>query len=238
MSEDARSAALLALSRFLVSEVSVEETLLHVAEIAVSAVHGAEIAGMSLLGPHGEATTGVYTDDTSPQIDASQYSSGRGPCLDAWRHLKAVSLPDVRLAADRYPEFALAAEEHGIGSTLSLPLAAAGHGIGALNLYSRRRGSFGPDDEAVGSQVAATASIVLANATAYRTAFHLSEQLGEAMASRAVIEQAKGVIMSSVGCSADAAFDILRQQSQAENAKLRDIATDLVAQQDRHRRPR
>ncbi|HEY2330436.1 MAG TPA: GAF and ANTAR domain-containing protein [Acidimicrobiales bacterium] len=235
MSEDARSAALLALSRFLVSEVSVEETLRRVAEIAVSAVPGAEIAGITLLGPDGEATTGVYTDETSPQVDASQYSSGRGPCLDAWRQQRSVILPDVCLASDRYPEFATAAGEHGIGSTLSLPLAVAGHGIGALNLYSRQLEAFGPDDEVIGSQVAATASTVLANATAYRRAFQLSEQLGEAMASRAVIEQAKGVIMSSVGCSADAAFDILRQQSQAENAKLRDIATDLVAQQDRHR---
>jgi AmiR/NasT family two-component response regulator len=55
------------------------------------------------------------------------------------------------------------------------------------------------------------------------------------MESRAIIEQAKGVIIATSGCSADEAFDLLRLQSQTENRKLRDIASELVT---RHRRPR
>lgn len=57
------------------------------------------------------------------------------------------------------------------------------------------------------------------------------EGLRAAMASRATIEQAKGIVMGSVGCDADHAFQLLVQQSQHENRKLRDVAAELVARQ-------
>jgi AmiR/NasT family two-component response regulator len=65
---------------------------------------------------------------------------------------------------------------------------------------------------------------------------HLRDEvdgLRQAMASRAVIEQAKGILMATAGVDADGAFDLLRQQSQHENRKLRDIAQALVDQQQR-----
>jgi AmiR/NasT family two-component response regulator len=55
------------------------------------------------------------------------------------------------------------------------------------------------------------------------------EGLRAAMHSRAVIEQAKGIIMGATGCDAEAAFDLLRQQSQHLNRKLRDVAEEVVA---------
>lgn len=60
-----------------------------------------------------------------------------------------------------------------------------------------------------------------------------AEALERAMESRAVIEQAKGVIMATARVDAEAAFEILRQQSQAENRKLRDVAAEIVALQPR-----
>ncbi|HEY2332772.1 MAG TPA: GAF and ANTAR domain-containing protein [Acidimicrobiales bacterium] len=221
------------LSRFLVTQVTLGDTLRHVAEIAISAIPGADIAGISMLGQDGKPTTGVYTDEASPLIDAGQYLRGQGPCLDAWSQQRPILVADVRLAGDAYPDFAEHAVAYGIHSTLSLPLAAGSEGLGALNLYSRRSQGFSEADLGIGMEIAATASIVLANATAYWAAFELSEQLSEAMRSRALIEQAKGVIMASVGCSADVAFDMLRQQSQSENRKLREIAEELVRRQDR-----
>jgi AmiR/NasT family two-component response regulator len=70
---------------------------------------------------------------------------------------------------------------------------------------------------------------VLANAAAYWSAFELSENLSEAMKSRAVIEQAKGILMAgSPKLDADGAFDLLRRASQRENVKLREIAQRIV----------
>ena len=77
------------------------------------------------------------------------------------------------------------------------------------------------------------------NASAYWQATQLSEQLGQAMQSRAVIEQAKGILMArSPHLEADEAFDLLRKASQRENVKLRDIAQRIVdRRQSQDRQP-
>jgi AmiR/NasT family two-component response regulator len=54
------------------------------------------------------------------------------------------------------------------------------------------------------------------------------------MEHRAVIEQAKGVLMHSIHCSADAAFAVLVAASQRENVKVRDIAERIAGAQDEH----
>ena len=71
----------------------------------------------------------------------------------------------------------------------------------------------------------------------------LSEEvagLRRAMESRAVIEQAKGIIIAATGCDPDQAFDVLVRQSQHENRKVAEIAAELVTSkihQDRRQRP-
>jgi len=229
MSSDAGAQALHVLSRFLVADHSMSDTLLRVSEISTEAMANAELAGISMLNDDGRPTTAVFTDDAAPEIDAGQYSSGRGPCLDAWRLGKVVRIDAMDGATEEYPEFARLAVEHGVQSTISLPLIAGDRSLGALNLYARVEDGFSSGDEATGLELAAAAAIVLANASAYWDASQLGDQLTQAMASRAVIEQAKGMLMAqSPELSADDAFDLLRRASQRENLKLRDIAQRMV----------
>ena len=229
MHSDAQAQALRALSNFLVAKTSMGDTLLDVSRITVDAMPAAEMAGISLLGENGRPTTGIFTDDEAPDIDSAQYESGRGPCLDSWREGRVVRLDDMEAAKGDYPEFAKAAQAHGVQSTISLPLVAGDERLGALNLYARVSGGFSSDDEAIGTDLAAAAATVLANASAFWAASELSDQLGQAMRSRAVIEQAKGVLMArSPQMTADEAFDVLRKASQRENIKVRDIAQRIV----------
>jgi GAF domain-containing protein len=229
MSTDASAQALSALSQFVVSKTSMGETLLRVSQITTDTLPAADMAGISLLGDDGRPTTGIFTDPSAPEIDAAQYSSGRGPCLDSWRLGHIVRLDDMDSADDAYPEFAAAARAHGVRSTLSLPLIAGEEAAGAMNLYSRTADGFTPDDEQTGTLLASAAAIVLVNASAYWQAAQLSEQLSQAMQSRAVIEQAKGILMArSPHLDADEAFDLLRKASQRENVKLREIAQRIV----------
>ncbi len=228
MSTDASAQALSALSQFVISKVSLGETLLRVSQITTDALPAAEMAGITLLGDDGKPTTGIFTDPEAPEIDAAQYSSGRGPCLDSWRLRKVVRIDDMD-HAEAYPEFAGAARAHGIQSTLSLPLAAGDESAGALNLYSRTARGFTDSDERSGTLLASAAAIVLLNASAYWQAAQLNEQLIQAMQSRAVIEQAKGILMArSPHLDADDAFDLLRKASQRENVKLREVAQRIV----------
>ena len=48
------------------------------------------------------------------------------------------------------------------------------------------------------------------------------------MASRAVVEQARGILMGQRRVSADEAFGILRTLSQTSNRKLRDVAQAVI----------
>lgn len=226
---DARAAALSALSQFQVTDTTVGEALQRIADITLEAVPAAHVVGMSMLGDDGRPTTAVYTDAESPKIDECQYRDGKGPCLDAWRNNVVVSVPRVENVADVYPGFAAACLEHGVRSTLSLPMRAGSVAVGALNLYARVDEGFGDDDASLAGDVAAAGAAVLVNVSAYWTAFDLSAQLQQAMDSRAVIEQAKGVLMAGQrDLTAEAAFDLLRKVSQRENLKLRDVAKRIV----------
>jgi hypothetical protein len=226
---DARAAALSALARFQVTETTVGEALDRIAEITLDAISAADIVGMSMLGDDGQPTTAVYTDADSPAIDEAQYREGKGPCLEAWRRNTVLRIDRIEDCVGDYPGFAAACEAHGVGSTLSLPMAAGDVAVGAMNLYSRAAEGFGEGDEHIGIELAAAGGAVLANVSAYWTAFDLGQHLNEAMASRAVIEQAKGVLMATTpGLNPDGAFDMLRSASQRENVKLRDIARRIV----------
>jgi GAF domain-containing protein len=235
MSESDRAIrdSILALSSFFVGEGTLGDTLTQVSELACTSIGPADMAGITML-VEGHPRTAVFTDIESPEIDAAQYATGVGPCLDAFRHQRVYRIEST--AQDTvWSEFSAVALAHGVVSTLSLPLYARHEGLGALNLYARE-GSFSGEDEQLGSIFATQAAIVLANAQAYWDARHLSEQLGQAMQYRAVIEQAKGIVMATGGGSPDEAFQILVRASQRENRKLRDIAAEIV-ERAQHRTP-
>jgi GAF domain-containing protein len=226
---DPRSKALSALARFQVADASVGDTLQRIADITLEAMPSAAVVGMTMLGQDGRPTTAVYTDEDSPEIDQAQYDEGKGPCLDAWRNRRIYRVRDVNACATEYPAFAAACVEHGVFSTLSLPMVVGEESIGAMNLYARVTDAFADDDESVGEDLAGAAASTLANVTAYRTAFELGQNLTEAMKSRAVIEQAKGMLMARTpGMTPDQAFELLRTASQRENVKLREIAQRIV----------
>jgi GAF domain-containing protein len=214
------------LSRLLVNEEALDDPLLRVADLACRYVGDADVAGVTLL-RDGKPSTTVYTDPTSPQIDSAQYETGIGPCLEAFRQQRVFRV-DSTAEDEQFPAFSQAAAEHGIQSTISFPLAVRGNGIGALNLYSKQLGAFSADAEKVGMVFADQASVALANAQLYASAYRMTQQLQEALTSRAVIDQAKGILMGQHRVGADEAFDILRTTSQRENRKLRDLAQELV----------
>jgi GAF domain-containing protein len=217
--------ALGALSQFFVSDGTLGDTLLRVAELACKAVGPADLAGLTLL-VDGKPATGVFTDPEAPEIDAAQYDSGHGPCLDAFRHQQAYRI-DSTADERRWPEFASLAAAYGIVATLSIPVTARGESLGALNFYSRT----GPFDDLCTQQAevfAQQSAIALANAQVYWDARQLGENLQQAMRSRSVIDQAIGILLTDGGRGPDEAFQLLVRASQRENRKLRDVAAEIV----------
>ncbi|MBV9292325.1 MAG: GAF and ANTAR domain-containing protein [Frankiales bacterium] len=221
------AAAVHELAQLLVSEESVEATLQRVADLASRVIEDCDAAGVTLQTDNGYLTA-AHTDGRTLVVDEGQYKRGHGPCLQAIAD-KAVNRFDVDEAEERWPEFVRDARAADVRSFLAAPLVVGGEAIGALNLYSGKPSGFTALDDALIALFTGQASVALANAKVYADATRLTEQLRTAIVSRAVIEQAKGILMHRDGVDADTAFDVLRQQSQHRNVKLRAVAEQLVA---------
>jgi GAF domain-containing protein len=220
------AAALHELSHLLVSEESVETTLQRVVDLAAQTIEGCDAAGVTLDDRKGYLTA-AYTDERTLAVDRGQYELDEGPCLQAMRD-KTILRVTVDEAEERWPEFSTGARANDITSFLAAPLIVRGDAIGALNLYSRSGDGFGVVDDVLIALYGAQAAIALANATTYDGARRLSEQLQEAINSRAVIEQAKGILMHEHRINADNAFQLLRRRSTTTNTKLRTVAQQIV----------
>jgi GAF domain-containing protein len=191
-----------------------------------AAVVPASTCGITLRGER-DAFTVASSDQLARDVDEIQYGRGQGPCLSAMNTGERVLITD--LAQDeRWPEYRTHAVERGIASSLSLPLTVSGQTVGALNLYGLKPGQFDAEAtrraEAFSRQSATALTIMMRHASQLT----LAGQLREALESRAVIDQAIGVIMGQRRCSATEAFGVLRQASQHRNVKLSVVAAELI----------
>ena len=129
---------LAAMSRFFVGDATLKETLDRVSELACEAVSSADMVGLTML-VEGRPSTAVFTDDAAPHIDAAQYETGVGPCLDSFRNQQVFRIDDMD-QDEQWPPFSEAAGAHGIQSSMSLPLLARHEGVGALNFLFPEQG--------------------------------------------------------------------------------------------------
>jgi GAF domain-containing protein len=128
----------------------------------------------------------------------------------------------------RWPEWSAKALALGVNSSLAIGLPVHESVSGALNVYAVEPRAFDEDATILARSFAGYAAVALANAHLYEAAATLTQHLQAAMASRAVIEQAKGILMGERRCSAEEAFRILTRLSQDTNRKVRDVAAALV----------
>jgi GAF domain-containing protein len=217
---------LLGLQNALLTTDSVEQFLHELAVLSVQAVDGAMSCGMSLR-QHGKARTAACTDPDAAAADEIQYEIGDGPCLHAVRHGQPVRIDDTT-ASDRWPRFSHRAVELGIRSCYALPLVVDGEPVGALVLYARRPGAFGPGEAKRADRFASDASGALTLALRMASCADLNDQLRSSIASRAIIDQALGVIMATEHCPQDRALALLKAISQNNNVRLRDLAASIV----------
>jgi GAF domain-containing protein len=226
-------AAFAELGRIKLGETDLTGVLDRVATLARHTIPGAGEVSITLVpdrGPYTAASTG----ELALRLDEWQYELGEGPCLTAAAEESTVSVPD--LSADtRWPDWADRARTTGAGSSLSVGLPILDDVKGALNLYGDHPAAFDEDAITRAQTFAGHAGIALANAHLYAATANTAQHMQAAMESRAVIEQAKGIIMGERRCTADEAFTILTKVSQDSNRKLRDVAAALVARAQRRR---
>jgi GAF domain-containing protein len=221
------AAAFAELGHIKLGQTSLDGVLACVADLAKRALPGAIEVSVTLVVDE-RAHTAAHTGDLALTLDKCQYEQGGGPCLDAARGRTTMIVRDMA-GETRWPHWCERAAAVGAGSSVSIGLPVDEHVNGALNIYGGWPDAF--DDEAIllAQKFAEYAAVALANAHLYNTTATLAEHMQAAMESRAVIEQAKGIIMGERRCTADEAFATLTKVSQDSNRKLRDVAATLVA---------
>jgi transcriptional regulator with GAF, ATPase, and Fis domain len=205
------------------------EVLERVAANAVATIEPCDYAGIT-VDHHGQPRTLAATDPTVLEIDELQYAGDTGPCLEAMRGGEpAVYARD--LAQDlRWGHFGREASARGVHAVLAHQLYVGSERLGSLNLYGATPKSFTRDDHEQASVLSALASLAI-NALRHATD---AGGLREALKTRDLNGQAKGILMEREGIDEQAAFDRLRVSSQRQNVKLREIAQRVVDTRDVH----
>ena len=204
-----------------------DEVLQQLVDIAQDVLPGADSVSTTLVRGD-KAWTAAYAGQMALDADELQYERGYGPCLDAGRTATVLVIDDTR-EETRWPDYTAHVAARGVLSSMSVPLPIQTDVIGALNCYSGKAAAFGAQAVAIGEELAAHVAVAVGNAVAYTDAAALVEQMRAALSSRAVIDQAMGIVMAQNRCGPEAAFTILTRASQNRNLKLRDVARSVVA---------
>jgi GAF domain-containing protein len=195
------------------------DTLQSIVEAAPKVVPGARWAGISLV-QGTKIVSEVPTSRSVAELDQLQSDLNQGPCLTALRDYHTVHIDDMRTET-RWPDFGREAQQRGMRSMLSFQLFVRSENLGALNLYSDEPGAFSEDSFLIGEILAQHAAVAMIGAAA-------ETQFENALATRDVIGQAKGMLMQRDNLTGLQAFSLLTRASQQTNVKLVDVARWLV----------
>ncbi len=223
--EQQLSEAFVALADSLVADYDVADLLHRLADHCVTLLDVAA-AGLLLADQRGSLQVVAASSETSRVLELLQLQHDQGPCLDCYRTGIAVTLPDVDLAADRWPIFVAETRAAGYRSVHALPMRLRDDVIGTLNLFGS--GPLAETDARIGQALADVATIAILQERAIRHQEMLAEQLQHALTSRVVIEQAKGVLAERGNLDMEQAFDRLRRYARNTNARLTDVARGVV----------
>lgn len=184
-------------------------------------VPGAQEAGITVTSRQNEVSTPSVTHDCARVLDEFQQRHLEGPCVHAAWTRKVVVIDDLE-ADERWPKYRADALAHTpIRSVLSLPMFADELSMGALNFYAERPQSFSEDSRRIAAVFATLGALAWSNVV--RT-----QQFKEALSTRDMIGQAKGILIERYDLDDQTAFNTLIKLSQSMNTPLRDIARRVI----------
>jgi GAF domain-containing protein len=209
-------------------KVSMEYLLQTVADLTKSVMPGSPETSVTLL-VKDHPTTVATTGQLALDLDEKQYERGHGPCLHAARTGELTEIADMRTDS-RWPDYTPRAAESGALSSLSVPLAIDDDEqvTGAINVYAREPNAFDEASRTAATHFGPYAAVAAGDLHAFHSARTRADNLQAALATRGVIDQAKGILMDRHRLTADQAFQALAQMSMKTNRKLYAVADELV----------
>ena len=218
------------LSRFAVilpARYNLQEALTELTE-SVTSVLGLFGSGVTMAndGRLRHVTTVIQA---SGELERNHVQQHPRPCRDAYATGEVIRVTDLREESTRWPEFSVIATRLAMAGVAAIPMRLADHTIGTLNLYSTEPREWSDEDIAVAGVLADVATSYVVNASKLRQQEQLIEQLQDALDSRIVIEQAKGITAHQHSVTIEQAYQLIRRHARNNNASLRMVAEAIVA---------
>jgi GAF domain-containing protein len=215
------------LGAVVASEATTERALRRITELVSDLVPGADHVGISIAEGGPIETLGA-SDEIAHAVDRIQHELGEGPCLESLEQDEIFRVEDAE-SDQRWPRFSAEVRARTpVRSTLAVMLFFGNESIGALNLYGDKAHAFEPDDDPVAAILASQAAVVVGTMKRRAGDATKIENLHQALSTREVIGQAKGILMARENCTDEEAFAMLSAASQKLNVKLREIAQIVV----------
>ena len=188
-------------------------------------VNGCSAATVALW-RDGEPGRGDLESPGAARADLGSARAGRGPILDALASGDPVRCDDT-LAGEQWPEYSAAALSLGVRSSFTLPHLGAPDSF-TLSLFAARPGVMDIAQIPLAELLVAFGGAALAAVSDYDEAQRTAVQLRDAADSRSLVDQAKGILMHALGCTADEALDRMRQVSQRNNMRTTEVAATII----------
>jgi GAF domain-containing protein len=225
--EERLARTLVQLADSLVDDFDVVDLTVLVTERCVELLQ-ASAAGLVLVNGKGGLNLMAATSEATEVVELFQIQNDEGPCRDCFYSGAPVSVGDLAEETERWPRFAPVALEAGFRAAHAVPMRLRAEVLGALNLFRAEPAMLGRSDLAIAQAFADIATIALLQSRAIHESHVVADQLEEALQSRILIEQAKGILAQSAGLDMDQAFSRLRRFARSSQRHLSDVAQDVV----------
>ena len=187
----------------------------------------ATAAGVSLTDDEGSLRFVSAKGEAAAHLERVQQDSKQGPCHHAFVTRQAVIVNDIAAHVE-WPTYRSTAFDVGFRAVLGIPLVVGDNALGALNVYNDEPRDWTESDIQAAYVLADIATSYLLHSSILDEAQRLNEQLQQALDSRVVIEQAKGILAGEHGIGLDTAFSALRNHARSKQATLRTVADAVV----------
>jgi GAF domain-containing protein len=221
------TATFVTLADTLVADYDVVD-LLHTLIDTCADLLDASAAGLTLADSAGHLEVLASTSEESQFVELMQLRADEGPCIESYLTGRVVAVSDVNDVVDVWPVFARNALEQGFLSVHCIPMQRRGESIGSLNLFRNTRGTLPSEDSAVARGLADIATIGILHQRAMQESDVVRAQLQQALDSRVLIEQAKGVLAHTHMLDMNEAFAKLRSYARQHGIRLQDVARGIV----------
>ena len=190
-------------------------------------VLGVTGAGVAVADESGKLRFVTGTSDQIVQMEKVQEENQEGPCMTAFQQQRPVMIEDIQ-EVEQWLGYKAAARQLHVRSVMGFPLSFDSKRLGALNIYHQEPRSWTEKDVRICSALAEMATAYLVRASELQQVRQVNQQLQNALESRIVIEQAKGLLAGERGVDLDKAFEILRAHARHNSILLKDVATAVV----------